>query len=115
MVMTTGIGMPFSSFWVCALNALQNSMMLRPRWPSAGPIGGDGLAAPAGTCNFISSEKRMIRVDEKEERREDRRHQHHHDRGDAGLPAGRPDHLGDLGPHLLHELKRICAGHRIPL
>src|SRR6516164_2180456 len=39
-------------FWVWALNALQNSMMLRPRWPSAGPIGGDGLAAPAGTCNF---------------------------------------------------------------
>ncbi len=50
--MTTGIGVPFSIFWVCALNALQNSMMLRPRWPSAGPIGGDGLAAPAGTCSF---------------------------------------------------------------
>src|SRR5262249_7392597 len=45
-------GEPFSIFWVWALNALQNSMMLRPRWPSAGPIGGDGLAAPAGTCNF---------------------------------------------------------------
>src|SRR3954447_24261221 len=27
-------------------------MMLRPRWPSAGPMGGDGFAAPAGTCNF---------------------------------------------------------------
>jgi hypothetical protein len=27
-------------------------MMFRPRWPSAGPIGGDGFAAPAGTCNF---------------------------------------------------------------
>src|SRR5882724_11733279 len=27
-------------------------MMLRPRWPSAGPIGGDGFAAPAGTCSF---------------------------------------------------------------
>src|ERR1043165_3272355 len=27
-------------------------MMLRPRWPSAGPIGGDGLAAPAGTCSL---------------------------------------------------------------
>src|SRR6516164_588256 len=50
--MTTGIGEPFSSFCVCALNALQNSMMLRPRWPSAGPIGGEGFAAPAGTCNF---------------------------------------------------------------
>src|SRR6476620_5317759 len=52
MVMTTGIGAPFSIFWVWALNALQNSMMLRPRWPSAGPIGGAGFAAPAGTCNF---------------------------------------------------------------
>src|SRR6266852_4970141 len=51
--MVTGIGAPFSSFWVWALNCLQNSMMFRPRWPSAGPIGGDGLAAPAGTCNLI--------------------------------------------------------------
>src|SRR6202521_4926632 len=50
--MTTGIGAFFSMFWVCALNALQNSMMLRPRWPNAGPIGGEGFAAPAGTCNF---------------------------------------------------------------
>src|SRR5580693_5108464 len=45
--------MPGSRFWVCALNALQNSMMLRPRCPSAGPIGGDGLALPAGTCSLI--------------------------------------------------------------
>src|SRR5713101_7077054 len=37
-------------FCVCALNALQNSMILTPRWPSAGPTGGDGLAAPAGIC-----------------------------------------------------------------
>src|SRR5215467_12598114 len=51
--MTTGIGEPFSSFWVWALNALQNSMMLRPRWPKAGPIGGDGFALPAGTCSLI--------------------------------------------------------------
>src|SRR5882757_4909046 len=45
--------MPGSMFWVCALNALQNSMMLRPRCPRAGPIGGDGLALPAGTCSLI--------------------------------------------------------------
>src|SRR6516165_1990726 len=50
--MTTGIGAPFSNCAVRALKALQNSMMLRPRWPSAGPIGGDGLADPAGTCNL---------------------------------------------------------------
>src|SRR5882762_7789557 len=45
--------MPGSRFWVCALKVLQNSMMLRPRCPSAGPIGGDGLALPAGTCSLI--------------------------------------------------------------
>src|SRR5215475_13876595 len=50
--MMTGIGVPFSICWVWALNCLQKSMMARPRWPSAGPIGGDGLADPAGTCNF---------------------------------------------------------------
>ena len=51
-VITTGSGRPGSTFCVCALNALQNSMMLRPRWPSAGPMGGEGFAFPAGTCNF---------------------------------------------------------------
>src|SRR6185436_39556 len=52
-VITTGTGSPGSIFWVCALNALQNSMMFRPRWPSAGPIGGLGLALPAGTCSLM--------------------------------------------------------------
>src|SRR6478752_9610024 len=32
---------------VAALYALQNSMMLTPCWPRAGPTGGAGLAAPA--------------------------------------------------------------------
>src|ERR1700745_675350 len=27
-------------------------MLLSPRGPSAGPIGAEGFAAPAGTCNF---------------------------------------------------------------
>ena len=36
-----------------ALKALQNSMMLRPRWPNAGPMGGEGLALPAGTCSLM--------------------------------------------------------------
>src|SRR5471032_1937116 len=48
-VMVTGIGVLFSMSCVLALKALQNSMMLRPRWPSAGPMGGEGFAAPAGT------------------------------------------------------------------
>src|SRR3954471_21718023 len=43
-----------ASCWVCALNALQNSMMFTPCWPRAGPTGGAGLAAPAGTWSLIS-------------------------------------------------------------
>ena len=38
-VITVGIGICFSRSFVAALNALQNSMMLTPRWPKAGPIG----------------------------------------------------------------------------
>src|SRR6266478_3615509 len=53
-VITTGSIRPGSTFWVCALNALQNSMMFNPRWPSAGPIGGLGLALPAGTCSLMN-------------------------------------------------------------
>ena len=52
-VITTGSGRPGSMPWVWALNALQNSMMFRPRWPRAGPMGGDGLALPAGTCSLM--------------------------------------------------------------
>jgi hypothetical protein len=40
---------------VRALNALQNSMMLTPCWPSAGPTGGDGFAAPAGHWSFTTA------------------------------------------------------------
>ena len=52
-VITTGIGKPCSSSCVRALNCLQNSMMLTPRWPSAGPTGGLGFALPAATCSLI--------------------------------------------------------------
>src|SRR5206468_1206391 len=44
---------PFSCA-VCALNALQNSMMLTPCWPSAGPTGGAGLACPPGIWSLMS-------------------------------------------------------------
>src|SRR6202035_922350 len=50
--MTTGMTVPVS-LWVCALKALQNSMMLIPCWPSAGPTGGAGLACPAFACSLI--------------------------------------------------------------
>src|ERR671918_791023 len=52
-VISTGVMRPFSCA-VCALNALQNSMMLTPCWPSAGPTGGAGLAWPPGICSLIS-------------------------------------------------------------
>src|ERR1700704_3279077 len=39
---------------VAALYALQNSMMLTPCWPSAGPTGGAGVACPAWICSLIS-------------------------------------------------------------
>src|SRR5262245_61414019 len=38
--------------FVWALKPLQNSMMLTPCWPSAGPTGGEGLALPAVICSF---------------------------------------------------------------
>src|SRR5262245_10394158 len=41
-----------SLFCVLALNCLQNSMMLIPAWPSAGPTGGAGVALPASICSF---------------------------------------------------------------
>src|ERR1043166_3971157 len=44
---------PFSCA-VCALNALQNSMMFTPCWPSGGPTGGAGLACPPGICSLMS-------------------------------------------------------------
>src|SRR5690554_5602575 len=38
---------------VAALYALQNSMMLTPCWPRAGPIGGAGVASPALIWSLI--------------------------------------------------------------
>src|SRR3954451_16819521 len=43
---------PFSCA-VCALKALQNSMMFTPCWPSAGPTGGAGLAWPPGIWSLM--------------------------------------------------------------
>src|SRR2546430_834583 len=45
---------PFSCA-VCALNPLQNSMMLTPCWPSAGPTGGEGFALPAGIWSLTTA------------------------------------------------------------
>ena len=51
-VISTGVMRPFwSPVW--ALNALQNSMMLTPCWPSAGPTGGAGFACPPGIWSLM--------------------------------------------------------------
>src|SRR3954462_14758094 len=42
-----------ASCCVCALKALQNSMMFTPCCPSAGPTGGAGVAGPPGTCSLM--------------------------------------------------------------
>src|SRR5882762_5755178 len=57
-VMTTGITSP-AWCWVRALNCLQNSMMLMPCWPSAGPTGGAGVALPALHCSFTIAWMRL--------------------------------------------------------
>src|SRR4029453_12141110 len=49
--MTTGMTSPVCPC-VRALNCLQNSMMLMPCCPSAGPTGGAGVALPALHCSF---------------------------------------------------------------
>src|SRR5690554_1733422 len=53
-VITTGNTLPGLSC-VRALNCLQNSMILTPLAPNAGPTGGDGFAAPPFTCNFTNA------------------------------------------------------------
>ena len=42
-VIITGTGFPIK-FFVFSLKALQNSIILIPLWPKAGPTGGAGLA-----------------------------------------------------------------------
>src|SRR5208283_292257 len=57
MFNTAGINVS-PMLWVCALNCLQNSIILIPCGPSAGPTGGAGFAFPAGitslTCAITS-------------------------------------------------------------
>src|SRR5258708_1144545 len=53
-LMTTGSITPGSTSGVCALTALQISMLFTPRSPRAAPIGGLGLPFPAGTCSLMN-------------------------------------------------------------
>src|SRR6476660_4738190 len=54
MVISTGITLPRMDS-VCALYALQNSMMFTPCGPRAVPTGGAGVAAPAWSCTLTSA------------------------------------------------------------
>src|SRR5689334_5936108 len=44
---------------VRSLYSLTKFMMATPCWPSAGPIGGAGVALPAGICNFTYARIRL--------------------------------------------------------
>src|SRR5688500_3237760 len=74
--------------WVRALNSLQNCMMFRPCWPSAGPTGGDGLALPAGTWSLMYAVTFFIAL------------RLFHLR-EVELDRGRPAEDGDQDAHLL--------------
>ena len=60
MISTGIVTSSFACACVRALNCLQNSMMLTPCWPSAGPMGGDGLALPAGTWSLMKPDTFFI-------------------------------------------------------
>src|SRR5262249_56181851 len=99
--MTTGMMSPACA-WVWALNALQNSMMLTPRCPSAGPTGGLGFAWPAGIWSLISAitffmpASRLLHLDEVEL--------------DGGGPAEDADQHAELpllGLHLLDDAVEV--------
>lgn len=51
-VISTGMMVPILSC-VAALYSLQKAIMFTPCAPKAGPIGGDGLAFPAGMASLI--------------------------------------------------------------
>src|SRR5579863_5651829 len=54
MVISAGMTMP-TWLAVRSLYSLQNAIMLTPWGPSAVPIGGAGLALPAGICSFTTA------------------------------------------------------------
>ena len=59
--------------WVCALKALQNSMILTPRWPSAGPTGGDGIGRAGGNLQLDLSDNFFRHLTDIQKRRCERR------------------------------------------
>src|SRR6266436_6782350 len=108
--------MPGSRFWVCALNALQNSMMLRPRCPNAGPIGGEGFAFPAGTCSLIIPTIFFAMVSDLLDLRDDAVERGERPVGDAHLLADLEDdrRLRTLDPllDLAHDPRRLVVADR---
>src|SRR5215475_7494456 len=102
--MMTGMMRPACA-WVCALKALQNSMMLTPRCPRAGPTGGLGFACPAGICSLISAmtffmaASRLLDLDEVEL-----------DRSRAPEDADQDPQLPFVRLHFLHHAIEVLEG-----
>src|SRR5262245_40574945 len=120
-VITAGMIRPCLSC-VRALNALQNSMMFTPCWPSAGPTGGEGFACPAGHCSlttatifFAMSALRLLHVRVVEDhggRAPEDLHHHpellllrHHLVDEAREVRERPVHDADVLALLEHDLR----------
>src|SRR5437764_13202842 len=102
--MMTGMMRPACAC-VWALNALQNSMMLTPRWPSAGPTGGLGFAAPAGICSLISAMTFFMRASRL-------LHLHEVELHGGGPPEGADQHaqLPLVRLHLFHHAVEVLEG-----
>ena len=58
---TTGKTLPGLS-WVRALNCLQNSIILTPAAPNAGPTGGEGLEAKEAGADFIGLDEYLQKI-----------------------------------------------------
>src|SRR3954451_8617452 len=118
-VISTGTTLPRCAS-VAALYCLQNSMMLTPCWPSAGPTGGAGVAAPALICSLIrpaifffggmsaSSDLRYLA-----ERELDRRlpaEDGHKDLQSLGLGVDLVDRRRQRGERAVHDGDRLADG-----
>src|SRR4030095_13259667 len=95
--------------FVWALKPLQNSMMLTPCWPSAGPTGGDGFALPAGICSFTIAWTFFIARPRSTPHASDPLHLVVLELDGRGPAENRHDHLhpSPLGVHVVHHALEV--------